>query len=113
MFVRPTQVVLLDEAGNPMETSLEERQLPRSRLSRSVVLPRPRGGLIGGGGLLRSEMLLLVRHRCISLFLFVRTDHLRFLSHRSALLSFWLPRIRIILMSIEITPNPVIIVYML
>lgn len=37
MFVRPTQVVLLDEAGNPMETSLEERQLPRSRLSRSVM----------------------------------------------------------------------------
>lgn len=36
MFVRVSQVVPLDDAGNPMETSQEERQLPRSRLSRSV-----------------------------------------------------------------------------
>lgn len=47
MFVRPTQLVLLDDAGNPMEESLEERQ-PRSRLSSSrLSLAGSRQSLLG------------------------------------------------------------------
>lgn len=36
MFVRPTQLVQLDEAGNPIEEIPSPDEKPRSRLSRLV-----------------------------------------------------------------------------
>lgn len=36
MFVRPTQLVQLDEAGNPIEEVTSPEEKPRSRLSRLV-----------------------------------------------------------------------------
>lgn len=37
MFVRPTQLVLLDDGGNPIEMQSPEEKQPRSRLSRYIV----------------------------------------------------------------------------
>lgn len=54
MFVRPTQLSLLDEAGNVMEDSMEERQ-PRSRLSSSrLSLSSSRQSLLGSRSQLAS-----------------------------------------------------------
>lgn len=37
MFVRPTQLVFIDDAGNPIEDAQTPDEKPRSRLSRLVV----------------------------------------------------------------------------